>query len=572
MGKKKSPVVEITCRRCKAVWDVTGMASGKPFKCEECGALNRVPKPPGPPVGLIAVGALAVVLVVVLAIVLLSGGDGNGEKESQKVAKVTKPDMAGKSGKSEKPVKSGKKTPSPRPRPKPEPPAKPDRLTLEYEKLKKAALQEDATAEDVFKLADFCDRKGRRKYRKEVKRWAERTVMLNPRHEYAHEMLNHVEFLGDYVTEEVKQTRLEDPWIKKAYAVRERKFLQDQQLRDLGLVYNATMPFVIAKERNDDLPLRDKWELDELGAILQGTYHRFHELFGKRFKLKPFDGSRGAARAIPVFWFDTEKSFRRAWSQVRGLKRDVSEFAAAFYAPGDENELMEMMIYGYRNRKARDRTFDNGKIAHEATHALEDYYRKSLGKREEREASGSWWFSEGLAEYIGSVNVKTLKDKKDRSRRSYEVKFLTRNRARMRLARVLDVRFTVRARFEENDIGVRIKGIREETDPRDWPFDLKDLLNLRNGTDLNARAEVMYPGNRQIRGLIGSLAYFEAWTLVAFLFESGGEHREALMRCFDARRNNKAHKVVNQVTFKGMDLEDLEEKWLAWIRKVLKKS
>ncbi len=571
MGKKESRVVEITCRRCKVVWDVTGMASGKPFKCE-CGALNRVPKPPAPPIGLIAAGIGAVVVVVVLAFVFLSGGDGNGEKRTPKEAKEKKADKAGKSGRSGKSVKSGKKTPSPKPKPKPKPPEKPDLLTLQYEKLKKKALKEDATAEDVFKLADFCDRKGRRKYRKEVKRWAELTVKLNPRHEYAHEMLDHVEFLGVYVTEEEKRKRLEDPWIKKAYAVRERKFLQDQQLRDLGLVYNATMPFVIAKERNDDLPLRDKWELQELGAILQGTYYRFHELFGKRFKLKPFDGSRGDARAIPVFWFDTEKSFRRAWSQVRGLKRDVSEFAAAFYAPGDENELMEMMIYGYRNRRARSRSFDNGKIAHEASHALEDFYQKPLGKRQEREASGTWWFSEGLAEYIGSVHVKTIRNKDDRYQRSFEVKFLTRNQARMRLAKVLDVRFMVRARFEENDIGVRVKGIREETDPRDWPFDLKDLLDLRNGMDLNARAEVMYPGDRRIRGLIGSLAYFEAWSLVAFMFESGGDYREALMRCFDARRNNKAHKVVNQVTFKDIDLEDLEEKWLAWIKQVLKKS
>ena len=78
MGKKKLRLVEIACRRCKAVWDVTGMTSGKAFKCEECGALNRVPKPPGPPVGLIAAGIGAVVVVVILAIVLLSGGDDTG--------------------------------------------------------------------------------------------------------------------------------------------------------------------------------------------------------------------------------------------------------------------------------------------------------------------------------------------------------------------------------------------------------------------------------------------------------------------------------------------------------------
>jgi len=239
------------------------------------------------------------------------------------------------------------------------------------------------------------------------------------------------------------------------------------------------------------------------------------------------------------------------------------------------------MIYGYHNREARDRSFDNGKVAHEATHAIESFFKSPRGRLEAREDDGSWWFSEGLAEFIGSVDVQPQRDKEDPTRRRYRVKFLNRNWGRMETARRLAFKFQVRAKYEdENQIGFINGYTREGTDPRDWPFDLKDLIDLRHGGDLDARAAVMFPASdglgreraRMMCGLVGSLAYFEAWSLVTFLYESGGEYREALMRCYDARRQNKSHKVITQVTFKNIDLDELEKKWLAWIQEVLREK
>ena len=85
------------------------------------------------------------------------------------------------------------------------------------------------------------------------------------------------------------------------------------------------------------------------------------------------------------------------------------------------------------------------------------------------------------------------------------------------------------------------------------------------GLDEGPQKEMM----QGMQGLIGSLAYFQAWSLLTFLYESGGDYREALMRCFDARRNNKSHAVVTRVTFKGIDMDELEKAWMAWIDKVL---
>jgi hypothetical protein len=566
--------------------DVGGVPAGKGFKCSECGAFNRVPKKGLPVPVLAAAGGALVVLVVVIAVVFSGrdGGTGNrtesgkGTLERDKASPrrdeaTRKPDEATRKPDeaTRKPDKPARKAENPAPEP----------VDTRLARLARAAMAEGATAEDAFKVAEYCEKKRGKKYRTEMKKWAELTIERNPRHEWAHEMLDHVEFLGEYISEEEKEKRLEDPWYEKAVEVREKKFLQDQDLRDLGLVYHASMPFVIAKQRNDDRPLRDKWELRELGAILSGTYHRFYELFGSRFKLTPFDGSRGEAKAIPIFWFDSRQKFWWAMRRLKGVKRDISQFAAAFYASSERDEPGRRMIYGYYDRNRRDRTFDLGKVAHEATHAIEDFFRKARGRFEDRVASGSWWFSEGLAEFIGSVEVKASRNAQDSSRRTFDVKFLNRNWARIDMAKLVDGQFIFRAKYDdEQHIGFINGYTREECDPRDWPFDLRDLIDLRHGGDLDARAAVMFPASdpmgrrnaQRMRGIVGSLAYFEAWALVTFLYESGGEYREALMRCFAARRQNKSHKVVTQVTFKNIDLGKLEKEWLAWIKTVLKEK
>ena len=390
MARRKTPKVELACRRCKAVYDVSDMRPNTLFKCESCGALIRAPRKKGPPVPILAAAGGALVVAVVV-IVLMSRG--SGEQDEKKGAR-TEPD---RTARADQPLE-----PAPPPKPKPKPKPKPEPVDPRLEALKKTAQAEGATAEDAYQVAEHYWRKSPSRYKSQIEAWAGIAVARNPNHKWAHEMLGHVEFLGEYISEKEKEKRLEDPWYKKAWDVREKKFLQDQQLRDLGLVYKASMPFVIAKERNKQKPLRDERELDELGAILTSTYQRFRSLFAERFKLLPFDGSRGEPRAIPVFWFDSEKTFQRAWNEVGGLRRSISPNAAAFYAPGKEEDYLEMMIFGYRDRRHQDRTFDNGKIAHEATHALEDYYQKPLSQLQTRESSGSWWFSEGLAEFNGS--------------------------------------------------------------------------------------------------------------------------------------------------------------------------
>ncbi|MBN2489400.1 MAG: hypothetical protein JXQ29_00930, partial [Planctomycetes bacterium] len=229
-------------------------------------------------------------------------------------------------------------------------------------------------------------------------------------------------------------------------------------------------------------------------------------------------------------------------------------------------------------RRSRDRRFDDGKIAHEATHALEDYYRRPVGELERTEASGTWWFAEGLAEFIGAVDVKAVDDPGRPGGCRYEVTFLDRNENRWDTARRTlksSMRFDSRAVFDEANIGLAAFGRLERTASRDWPFTLADLVDLRHGRDLDARAAVMFAAlddkrtARALQGLVGTLAYFQAWSLVAFLHEAGGERREALLRAYEARRHNKPHAVVNAAAFKGLDLDALEREWLAWIGRLL---
>lgn len=552
--------IEVTCRRCGAAQDPAHVKPGKAYKCE-CGAINRAPQKKGPPLPLILGGAGALVVIVIIVMVVAGGGEPEPKPKPEPRPPVVKPE------------------PEPEPDPEPLPPPKPGPLDKKFEELKKAALAQDAGADEAYYVAEFCSEKGKRKYGDQMRKWAKLAIQRNPRHEWAHFLLGRVEFLGDWVSEEEKERRLKKPWFAKAWAVRERKFLQDQSLRDLGLIYHADVPFVIAKERNDKLALRDTRELQELGAILNGTYRRFLELFGERFRLKKADGPGGKPFAIGIFWFESEKTFHRAMSSIPGLRRDVGN-AAAFYQPGESDELGERMIFGYRNRRRRDRTFDNGKIAHEASHALEDFYKKRQRDDEDRKDDGTWWFSEGLAEYIGSVEVKSVKDEKKPGGRRYEVKFINRNWARMSGARRVNFRFTTRAEFSDANRGVMKFGKMEKTDPRRWPFSLRDLIDIRNGSDLDARAAVMFSEmyrrdaemGRDAVAMVGGLAYFQAWALVTFMYESGGEYREALMRCFDGRRNNKKHEVITKITFKGIDLVKLEAEYLAWIEKVLREK
>ena len=509
-------------------------------------------------------GGGAVLVVLVIAGFLIFGGGGEKKKKRRTEAKPT---PVAKSEPKPEPKVQPKVEPKVAPKPKPKPGPR-YRSSGTYKRLLAAVEKDPESVDDLFELAYYLNERKSSEAKEEARTWAEKIVRHNPLHGDAHEILGRVELLGSFVSEEERERRLASPWYKAALKTRERKFFQDQQLRDLGLVYNASMPWVIAKERNDRLPRQDHAELAEIGAILTATYHRFHELFGKRFGLEAFDTAAGA-KAIPVFWFDSEKSFRRAFRRVRGLKRDV-ESAAAFYTPGDEKELREMMIFGYTDRRSRSRTFDNNKLAHEASHALEDYYSKPVGKLEDPAASGTWWFSEGLAEFIGTLESKAAVDKD--GNRTYNVTFLKRNAVRFDLASTATrIGWSIYTEVGEGDHGMQNLVKTSEGDRKPFPFSLKELIDLRHGNDLNARGAVIGAkmGNRNVGRMIGGIAYFQAWSLVCFMWESGGEYREALMRCYDARRNNKKHETITSVTFKDIDLDALESAWLAWVEKTL---
>lgn len=542
---------------------------GRPARPAGRAGRRRAPAPSGGrnPVPLI-LGGLGVVVVIIVAIFAFGGGDDRGDRADRRETASTNGDAAP----NPKPAPDPKPDPAPDPKPKPAPkPAEPRYKSVgKYKKLLAAVEEKPESVEDLYELAYYLDERRSEDAKAEAKKWAKEIVKRNPLHGGAHEILGRVEFLGDYIPEAERDKRLEEPWYKVALETRERKFLQDQQLRDLGLVYHASMPWVIAKERNDRLPRQDHEELAEIGAILTATYHRFQELFGKRFDLPSFEGAGGNALAIGVFWFDSERSFRRAFRRVRGLKRDV-ESAAAFYTHGDPKELRERMIFGYTNRRARNRTFDNNKLAHEASHALEDHYRKELGKHEDPAASGTWWFSEGLAEFIGTLESKETID--EDGNRTFKVTFLERNEERFDSARMSRrVGWSIYTEIDDANVGMRDFVKLKKGDEKPFPFSLRELIDLRHGGDLDARGGAIGKemGNAMVGRMIGSIAYFQAWALVCFMWESGGEYREALMRCFDARRNNKDHADVTAVTFKGVDLDELESKWLEWIAKTVK--
>ncbi len=525
------------------------------------GARNPVP---------LILGGLGLVVVIVVAFFVFSGGDDRDDRADRRESQATEKETPPKPDNAPDPKPAVDPEPAPKPKPDPKPAEPRYKSVRGYKKLLATVNENPESIDDLYELAYYLNERRSEEAKAEAKKWAKEIVKRNPLHADAHEILGRVEFLGAYIPEEERDKRIEEPWFKEAVATRERKFLQDQQLRDLGLVYHASMPWVIAKERNDRLPRQDRDELAETGAILSATYRRFHELFGERFKLPGFDGTGGDATAIAVFWFDSEPSFRRAFRRVRGLKRDV-ESAAAFYTPGDEKELRERMIFGYTNRRSRDKTFDRNKLAHEASHALEDHYRKELGKTEDPASSGTWWFSEGLAEFIGTLEVKLGKDEDDNP--VYEVTFLKRNEKRFDSARMSRrVGWSVYTEVDDTNVGMRDLVKLSKGDEKPFPFSLRELVDLRHGGDLDARGGAIGKemGNAMVGQMIGSIAYFQAWSLVCFMWESGGEYREALMRCFDARRNNKEHADVTAVTFKGIDLDELETKWLAWIEKTVK--
>jgi len=279
MGKAE---LILECRKCKAGFDVSEMKPDARFRCENCGAWLRVPRPSrrGPIIAVVS--GLAIVATVVIVYFVSTGGGPEPDKTPPREAARGEPEK-------------GKTPESPE-----EAPKELDLVAMEFENFKKQA--DSGRIRDILAFARYC-REHHERYASEAEK-AYRTVLNeDPEHEEALKNLGLACLEDLHVPRKWYDDLVKSPWFKNARGVLDKEVKSKQDLRDIGLTYAYAPPFVLVHERSQS-ETEDRLCRRKAAAILQGLAGAFNSLIGKQLGV---DATEVTA-VIPVFWFRTERA------------------------------------------------------------------------------------------------------------------------------------------------------------------------------------------------------------------------------------------------------------------------
>lgn len=278
MGKAES-ILE--CRRCKAGFDVSEMKPDARFRCENCGAWLRVPRPSrrGPIIAVVS--GLAIVATVVIVYLVSTSGAAEPDRKPGRHAEQKKPE---KDVTPESPKKAVKDI---------------DFAALEYEEFKKQARS--GRLRDILALARFC--KEHERYRAEAEKIYRTVLNDDPENEEALKALGLACLENLHVPRKWYDELVKSPWFEKARKVLDKEVKSKQDLRDVGLSYAYAPPFVLVRERSES-ETEDRLRRRTGAAILLGLPKAFNELIGKDLEI---DATKVTA-VIPVFWFRTQRA------------------------------------------------------------------------------------------------------------------------------------------------------------------------------------------------------------------------------------------------------------------------
>jgi len=329
----------------------------------------------------------------------------------------------------------------------------------------------------------------------------------------------------------VKQVRAREANLKDSPRLRQAQnmmnFVRKNDLfKDLKFIYHFADPYVIFQNFEDDdlrkagvgqKTIDERTAKAELfakrdGIIFNELHSQYRRLFAERFKLAALDTEEGGNRIMRavVLW---DRSLLRQWLAAQG--QNVPSGVRAWYSPGEklithfvgQDTLTEQAYYkakgGYVQPYADQVTFHEG--THQLMHEYGAVYRgKPLTDGVDFvQPRRSMWFGEGIAEYMGAVEVSAdeLPDLID---------------AKFKHNRILIERIHLMRRYRVQN---------PEWKKQSWT--LPRMLEPNHNGDLNRIANEIAPGRGNF---LANVFYAQAWAFVHFSFNyDGGKYRENIM-------------------------------------------
>ena len=164
----------------------------------------------------------------------------------------------------------------------------------------------------------------------------------------------------------------------------------------------------LAKKREDYERI-----LDEKALIFTQLYKEFFGRYKESLSLKPLMDEFGGRPDYPigvrsfqngtpmVVWiFDSKKAFNEYHSKVKGEM--MPHNVAGYFSP--QTTYVYLYDEGNEEGQGGNRVFEINKNVHEGTHQLEFWFTRQRN-RWRKPHPGQDWFGEGIAEYIGSVQM-----------------------------------------------------------------------------------------------------------------------------------------------------------------------
>lgn len=292
--------------------------------------------------------------------------------------------------------------------------------------------------------------------------------------------------------------------------------------------------------------------LDEKAAMFQQLYKEFMRRYEKSLKLKDLMGEYGGrpdyeigirsfTNGVPlVVWiFDNREAFDEYHSKV--TKQPMHSGVAGYFSP------MTTYVYLYDEAdNPANRVFEINKNVHEGTHQLEFWFTRQRNNWR-KPIPGQDWFGEGIAEYIGSVQLQP--DRK--------LKFIGVN-----VPRLKNMQMIAKALEKQNN------------EYKLFPVD--KLVGFSSYGEVQSWGASTWQLNP---GMVLGMFYQQSWAFTYFLNQyENGKYKERFEKFFDLVLHREVGYSKGDQAFKEAfrirdedDWEDLNDEFHEYVRDVLLK-
>lgn len=371
-------------------------------------------------------------------------------------------------------------------------------------------------------------------------------------------------------TEEHRRRLVEDRSFRAGVEAR-ALLAQDQHFREYNYATRWADPYLICYASSQDrmsefdlLSIEDPAErrrkldelhqrrrrfdavLDEKAAIFTQLYKHFLDRYGEKLRLKHLMDEYGGRPDYPVgvrsfadgqpliIWiFDSKASFDEFHTKIK--QEPIPHNVAGYFSP------QTGYVYLYdEGENPENRVFEINKNVHEGVHQLEHWFTRQRNKWR-KPLPGQDFFGEGIAEYVGSVQMQP----------DQALKFIGVNVP-------------------------RLKNMQQAKKQLDAGGGKYPIFPIRELTRFTSYGEVQGWGATEWRlhpDLVLSLFYQQSWAFVYFLNEyKDGKYRERFLTFFDLVLHRETGFGKGSEAFREAfriradeDWEDLDEEFRAFV-------